>query len=143
MTCETVRQRLIDHYYGELPPQQRREVAQHLTGCGDCALEYCRLDADLGGLGQLCDESPSPQLQARLRDRVATQFRPPWWRRLWRVGAFPIPAYQTALLLAAVLLAWLLVGPRLGVRSDHPRPVTPVVQGYDASRIVSLDPNLL
>lgn len=141
-TCEAVRDRLIDHYYRELDLQGRRDVALHLNHCTACAVEYCRLDATLSGLDQACDEAPPPALQQQLRQRVDRAFRLPWWRRLWRMGVIPVPAYQTALLLLAVMLAWLLVGPR-SAGPVHDAPVTRVVQGYDASRIVTLNPNVL
>jgi anti-sigma factor RsiW len=143
MSCDEYQELMIDFHHGELHPAERRRVAAHLTSCPACAMEYCRLQVDLAGLTESLTSGPRPEVGARLRERVRREFRPPWWRRLLRVGALPIPAYQTALAVAAVLLVWfLVVAPRLSgehVTARH----EPVLTGYDASHIVPLDPNTL
>jgi len=147
LTCERSRELLVDHYYGELAPSERREMAAHLTSCAACALEYCRLDADLGGLTELLGEEPRPEVESRLRRAVEREFRPGLWRRLWRVGLFPVPAYQTALLVVALLVALaLLVGQQGRERAAEHGPAprtTTLFDSYDASQIVPLDPRVL
>jgi len=151
--CETVRAQLVDYNYGELEHTARREVAQHLGACAECALEYCRLDAELSGIGDLCDEAPRADVRAALRAQVRAEFSEHWWRKIWRLGAFPIPAYQTAILLVVVLLAWVFFGPRLGEEAIGPASSgarapsrgahATILTNYDASQIAPLDPSLL
>jgi len=139
MRCETCQELLVDYHYGELERGPRAEVAEHLGACGACAVEYCRLHADLAGLGQSLGAGPRPEVGQALRARVERTFRPSWWRRLVRLGAAPIPAYQGALILVGLLLVWLLVvAPRLGPERRS-GPHTTVLSGYDASRVVPLD----
>jgi anti-sigma factor RsiW len=140
LTCESCQAQLIDYHFGELDAAARREVAGHLTSCSRCALEYCRLHADLTGLGDSLADGPRREVELRLRDRVERTFRPPWWRRLLRLGAAPIPAYQTALVVVGLLLVWfLLVSPGMH-RSGKAKPV---LTDYDASVVLRVDPNTL
>lgn len=141
--CEACREALVDYHYGEQPRKERRETAEHLASCPDCAMEYCRLGAALGGIVEAVGEEVRPEVHASLRARVEAEFRPPWWRRFWRLGTFPIPAYQTALLVIVALLAWVLLAPQ---PVDRPRPrgdTVTIIDNYDASELVSLDPDLL
>jgi anti-sigma factor RsiW len=147
MRCEECGDCLIDYYYGEDEPERRQEVAAHLASCSACAMEYCRLDADLSGIGTMLEDAPRPEVQRRLRQDVERAFAPPWWRRLLRLGTFPIPAYQAMLVLCLVLLAWTF----LRAPASKPPTAVPVAPGsttllfkdYDASTLVSVDPNLL
>jgi anti-sigma factor RsiW len=152
MTCEEYGENLIDYHYDELEPAARREVATHLASCGRCALEYCRLQADLSGLWDPEEGSPRPAVHARLEARVAREFGAPWWHRLLRVGTFPIPAYQVVLALALFVLAWGIwrapqtpapapPGPAALI-TEKAKLAPPVLTGYDASVVVSLDPHL-
>lgn len=150
MNCDQTQQLLLDYYYEELPASQRAEVARHLSSCSACAKQYCRMHADLTGLGDLLEQQPRPAVRSRLRQRVSREFAPSPWQRLTRLCTFPIPAYQTVLVLTVLLLLWTMLGGArpphsAAVPRQHPAPVRATVleQGYDASRIFSLDPNLL
>ena len=145
MNCDLIKQRLIDYYYQELTPAEGSEVADHLGSCSACAKEYCRLHADIAGVGRVLNHQPRPRVRSSLRERVRQEFSPPWWRRLTRMCTFPIPAYQTVLLLCALLLLWTVLGGQLpGGGGDDAAPAATVLEdGYDASRIVPLNPNLL
>lgn len=145
MNCDRYKETLIDYYYEELTPPERVEVADHLSSCSACAKEYCRLHADISGVGQLLDQQPRPAVRSGLRAQVQREFSPPLWQRLARLCSFPIPAYQTVLLLCALLLLWTVLGGQLpGGGGDDAAPAATVLEdGYDASRIVPLNPNLL
>lgn len=148
MTCQECQDALIDYHYGELDPERRARTAEHLGGCSLCAMEYCRLDADLSGVTACVDDAPRPEVQAALRAKVRATFRPPWWRRVLSWSAAPIPAYQTALLLLVSLaLTVLLVFPRGGLEkppATRPsRPAVTVLDAYDASSIIAVDPHTL
>jgi putative zinc finger protein len=143
--CESIQDRLVDYYYRDLPPEERRESALHLGSCAGCALEYCRLEADLAGLRDLLDDGdPSPGVKTRLAARVRAEFGGGPWSRLKRALASPLPAYQAAMFASAVALAAvLLVVPRT---SEPPPPSAKpptVIDRVDASTIVSVDPDVL
>jgi anti-sigma factor RsiW len=156
MSCEECGARLIDYHYGELSLEEQRCVAAHLTSCSFCALEYCRLHASLAGLTDWLSEEPPPALRDALRSRVEQTFRVPLWRTLARLFSVRIPLYQAALLLLLLLAGWVFLrdvptlrggqgdalAPRRAVTAGPARERT-VLKGYDASRIVPLDPNVL
>jgi anti-sigma factor RsiW len=145
--CYEHRELLIDYYYRELDLRQRKRVADHLTSCSRCAVEYCRLLVDLGDLGDSLEAGPRPAIQAELRARVQREFSIPWWRRAAQLLSFPIPAYQTGMVVVVLLLLiWFFLGvprPGNGGLPAAPSRATPVLKGYDASKIVPLDPNTL
>ena len=66
--CELLLWAFID---GELPPVQRREVAAHLEGCGQCRNAYEQLRAFPLQVGQLQMATPPPDFSARLMERIA------------------------------------------------------------------------
>ena len=66
MNCEDCQERLIDHVHHELDDEQRRSVAAHLGSCGDCARDYCRLEADLAGIAPAHADVPRPEVRAAL-----------------------------------------------------------------------------
>ncbi len=153
MRCEDVESRLIDYYHGELETKERLSVAGHLSDCGGCASEYCRLDADLKGITEVMDVAPDPSVRRKLRAEVAREFRVPWWRQLFRAAKLPIPAYQTigfvGLALAIAITA--LPGPKVNsslstrspaiestaVPSPTAKPST-LLNDYDANGILSV-----
>ncbi len=108
-TCERCRERLIDHHYGELVLDETREVAAHLSDCSGCALEYCRLSAALAGFRALDRDLPRPEVQRTLREKVAAELQPTWWRRASRLLSLPVPVYQPALVLLLLLFIWTLM----------------------------------
>jgi anti-sigma factor RsiW len=145
MNCEDVLASLIDHYYSDLAARERAETAIHLSGCSSCALEYCRLDADLSGLGEMLAEAPRPEVKQALRQKVQQTFPKPWWRDLERWLRFPVPAYQAALALSAFLLAWMLLASDGRTRREAGRATATktLIERYDSNTIPSIDPNLL
>jgi anti-sigma factor RsiW len=170
MTCERIQDSLFEHLHRELPRAEQRSVAEHLAGCADCALEYCRLDAELSGLVEALEVEPPAALEAALLARVQATFRRPWWRRaLAGLLEIRIPAYQAAMLSAlsvALVVAglWLVRGgasgglqPGAGAAGleARPRPATSLrtgggrrpsavlLEAYDSSTPPSIAPNLL
>lgn len=141
LTCEQCTDRLIDYHYRELSKDDLRSVAQHLSHCSDCALAYCRLEADLTGLSALLDAEPSPEVLVELKSKVRQRFRPrSGWTRLleWR-----IPVYQPLAAAAAGLALWVVVRP-----ATPPEPMpTPApaaeIRNYDAPTIGALPLNVL
>jgi hypothetical protein len=152
MNCETIQESLVDYYYRDLEDSVWRGVAVHLGSCSVCAMEYCRLEADLSGLADLLHEGPRPELKQALALRVEKAFRPSWWRSALRLVRAPLPAYQAALAVSAIAALFVLL-------SSHRDPPAPLPQSpvqhanvahdvtsldkVDASTIVSVDPSFL
>lgn len=148
MNCDRTEELLIDYYYQELSSARQQEVADHLGSCSACAKAYCRLHADIAGVGQALEVRPRDRVRVSLRGRVAQEFAVTGWQRLGRLCAFPIPAYQTALALFVLLLIWTALGARLPLLQGSggesaPVRATVLEDGFDASRIDPPDPNLL
>jgi anti-sigma factor RsiW len=135
MSCTEIIERLIDYRHRELERAEQEAIARHLGECASCALEYCRLDADLSGIAVALEQQPRPSVHASLRARVAREMRP---RSFFSVLSRPIPIYQAALVAAAAAVLWLLF------TVARPLPTTTVVlDRYDSSTIVPIDRDLL
>lgn len=138
MDCADCEPRLIDHASHELPEDERVEVARHLAGCSECALEYCRLQADLEGLVEAHAETPSPRVFEALRKEVARQHRPSWWSWSLRVLVRPIPAYGAVMVALVPAALWLVTrGPApVPPGADDPTPPSsPTLTHYDATEL--------
>ena len=145
MKCEACQSLLIDHVHGELSPDEHTDVARHLATCSSCALESCRLRADLEGLlDAYADEAPRPEVARVLRSKVEAAVSRPWWHRPLTVLTRPIPFYGAMAAAALPVLVWLGVGLRDGAAVEPaPTPLRPVILDYDATSILRPDPNLL
>jgi anti-sigma factor RsiW len=106
VNCEHCQQHLIDHVHDELGAEDSKAIAMHLAQCSECALEYCRLRADVEGIARAYAESPSPVVREALRARVEREFSPTLLRRLARVLTAPVPIYGAAMAAALPLLVW-------------------------------------
>lgn len=146
MNCDTCEPLLIDHLHGELANEERRPVAAHLTECSACALAYCRLAADVQGIAAAYAVQPSDSTRDRLRERVAAEFRPSVWRRMWRFVAQPVPAYGVACAAAIPLLLWAVSpAPPATSETDEAAPAVSKparILDYDASTSLR-DPRIL
>jgi len=146
MDCTRCDELLIDYYFGELDRASSSAITEHLAGCGQCAIAHFKLHDSLRHFDAVHRQAPRAQVHQKLRQQVARQFRPPWYRRLLRLSALPIPAYQTVLLLLGVLLIWTLLGRGGPLPGFFPRtsgsPST-LIEAYDASRPVQIDRHLL
>jgi anti-sigma factor RsiW len=100
MNCDEHGASLIHQAYGELDPAERGPLLRHLARCSACALEYCRLLADLDGIQASLDEPPAA-LGRKVRAALERELRPRGIRRVVSALRRPIPAYA---LCAAVLL---------------------------------------
>lgn len=89
---------LKDYFFGELPPQDRRTVEQHLSGCLKCREELDVLNIAQSALLTMREEEP-PRRIAFVSDKV---FEPHWWQSLWSSG--PKVAFASSALLAAAIL---------------------------------------
>ena len=102
---ERVRELLYEA--SELPEGERVDVARHLAQCSACALEYCRLQADLEGIAEAHVEAPRPQVFEQLRREVARHTQPLWWSRSWQALRRPVPMYGAVLAGLVPAVLWL------------------------------------
>lgn len=139
MDCPDCEPKLIDYASHELPEDERIEVARHLTGCGRCAVEYCRLQADLEGIAEAHAEAPRPGVFEALRREVAREHRPRWWTRSLRVLARPVPMYGAVLVSLIPAALWWAATHRGPDSATEPTttaaPSTPTLTDYDATEL--------
>lgn len=140
MTCNDCQDELIDFAHGELDATRDAAVAGHLGSCPGCALEYCRLVADLRGIAAVhVDAAPRPEVAVALRSRVARLVAPPLWRRAIAPLGVRVPLYG-ALVAAAIPVALWLGAMRspIPVPADATQiptpPTLPTLDRYDATR---------
>lgn len=134
MNCEDVLHKLSDHHHETLEDDDAVAVAEHLGTCGACAQAYCRLQAQLRGIGAAYAERPSARVREALRAEVRTAFAPKPSRRLVAFLRRPIPAYGAALAAAVPLIAWLAVRPAKPDPAPTTQPPAPArIHDYDAT----------
>lgn len=97
---------LRDYAFDELPQTERAAVEQHVTTCGQCALELDRLRMTTAALRMLPDQE-IPQRIAFVSDRV---FERSWWQRFRNSGAQMGFASACVLAAAMVVSAWQFAG---------------------------------
>lgn len=145
MNCNDCQDGLIDFAHRELESEVHTQIAGHLTQCADCALEYCRLQADLHGIAVAHDDdAPGPHVRAALRARVAATITPPWWRRVAAPLRRPIPMYGAVLAAAVPLVVWIATA--LGPTEPRPTPPTssaPTITHYDATAMPNVHREVL
>lgn len=142
MNHETCLDALHDHHFGELARDKDDAVRAHLAECSDCALEYCRLRADLDRLGALQTARPRPSVRASLRAKVEAEFAPSFADRVRAFFAAPVPIYQPAMVLALVVAVVAVAWPA----APHPNPKTSnptVVEEFDGADLRIVDHRVL
>ena len=134
MDCQDVLQELSDHHHQTLEETEAIAVAEHLGTCGACAQAYCRLQAQLRGIGAAYADRPSARVREALRAEVRAEFAPKMSRRLLAFLRQPIPAYGAALAAAVPLVAWLAFGPAKPDPTPTTQPPAPArIHDYDAT----------
>jgi anti-sigma factor RsiW len=109
MNCDDHRALLTHHAYAELGPAERGPLLRHLARCSACALEYCRLLADLDGI-QASLEDPPVALGRKVRAALERELRPRGIRRISSALRRPIPAYALAAALLLPIVLWTRYG---------------------------------
>ncbi len=105
MTCPEIQDRLSAYLDGELTPEARLQVAEHIQTCAACQAELTLLERLEEALGAL--KAPVP---LDLAERVLARLKPPrrpWWQNL---------------ALAASLVIGILLGGTVG-RALYMQPV--------------------
>jgi anti-sigma factor RsiW len=110
MRCPEVSTALGAYVLGALEPDERREVADHLRGCGSCSAELAELEGLPALLARVRPEdltpvlvTPSPELFARVAAGAGT--RQPRRTRRWALAA--AAAVLVLLGLGAGAAAWM------------------------------------
>ncbi len=135
MNCDHALEKLTDHHHETLAADEAVAVAEHLGTCGECAQAYCRLQAQLRGIGHAYAERPSPKAREALRASVQAEFSPKPARRVLSFLRRPVPAYGAALAAAIPLVAYLATRPPEPEASVEPgQPPAPArIHDYDAT----------
>lgn len=120
MKCEDVSKELIVYLDGRANPAERRDVAEHLASCAACRARAEEFRKVWSVLDEMPVQEPSLGFDARLRQRIADEPRPGWFR--WLVPQ-PRLAFSVALLVA--LCVWVSRLPRdYSTTATLPSPVT-------------------
>ncbi len=147
MNCAQARPSLIDHLHGELSSSEHAELAEHLGGCAECAVQYCRLEAEVRGIGRVFSERPSSAMAGALREAVEREFSPRFPARILALLRRPVPAYGVLFAAMVPLLVWAvatgLFDPSSGAEPSRSRPTAAParIRNYDASAPM-FDPSL-
>ncbi len=134
MNCDDTLEKLSDHHHETLATDEAVAVAEHLGACGGCAQAYCRLQAQLRGIGAAFAERPSSRTRAALRAAVAAEFTPKRTQGLFSFLRRPVPAYGAVLAAALPLVAWLATRPVEPKAIDAAQPPAPArIHDYGAT----------
>jgi len=134
MNCDDALEKLSDHHHETLATGEAVAVAEHLGACGGCAQAYCRLQAQLRGIGSAYAERPSSGTRAALRGAVAAEFAPKGTQGLLSFLRRPVPAYGAVLAAALPLVAWLALRPVDPEPVDVTQPPAPArIHDYGAT----------
>ncbi len=133
MHCPDCESCLIDYASHELPEQERAEVAGHLATCSGCALEYCRLQADLEGIVEAHAEVPSARAYRKLRRAVAEEYGASWRSRARGFFVRPVPMYGAVLAGLVPIAVWAALA--FGLVAERTPPRTPSPAAPDATLI--------
>jgi anti-sigma factor RsiW len=114
MKCEDVSKELIAYLDRRANSAERQEVEAHLTSCAACRTRAEEFRKVWNVLDEMPIEEPSLGFDARIRQRIADEPRPGWFR--WFV---PQPRLALSMALLAALCVWISRLPR-----DYPTTAT-------------------
>jgi anti-sigma factor RsiW len=106
MHCPDCESQLIDYACHELPDSERAAMAGHLAQCSGCALEYCRLQADLEGITEANTQAPRARVFHQLRRELAREYGASWWARARGLFVRPVPIYGAVLVSMVPVALW-------------------------------------
>jgi hypothetical protein len=106
MGCQRYQSWITDEALGALAENRERELLSHASECAACSatLDRSRVlhQAIALGMAETASAEPSPELTARVRQRISQTTQPTRWRL---AALFPVAA--GALAVAALFLLWL------------------------------------
>lgn len=108
MKCETAQERIALAAWGELSGEEKKQLDEHLAGCGMCRGEMEAVEAMVKAMSLLPSEEPSPNLLARTRLRLEEAIdalpRENWLVRTTQRFSLGMARLRSAPLAASVLL---------------------------------------
>jgi anti-sigma factor RsiW len=120
MKCEDVSKELIAYLDRRANSAERMEVEDHLTSCAACRTRAEEFRKVWNVLDEMPVEEPSQGFDARIRQRIADEPRPAWFR--WFV---PQPRLALSMALLVALCVWVSRLPRdYPTTATMPAPVT-------------------
>jgi anti-sigma factor RsiW len=138
MKCSQVEKRLSAFQDGELNPQERAKVSDHLESCSACRERYAEMEKVWQALGDLKEIVPGPGFYGQLVKKInasdkissATGFR-------WLFQGFS-SSWATSTLLIAGILIGAYLGGLLGKSDLFPLQPSQAVAPRAASEVFSL-----
>ena len=76
MDCSAVQQKIADYIEGTLPPDERKQVEEHLAVCEQCRLHAADIRKTIETLKGLEEVPPPPWLTQKVMQRIRTEARP-------------------------------------------------------------------
>jgi len=122
MKCQRVKERLLDYLDGEIPLEERTQIAAHLEGCEGCREEEAAFDHAEEALLGLAEAEGAPDLMADLHERLDSSRR---GRPVLRWAALPLAAAAAA---AVLLWARPQAGPIEPAGRNTPAAVKPQLE---------------
>ena len=120
MKCEDVSKELIAYLDRRSNSAERSQVEAHLTSCAACRMRAEEFRKVWNVLDEMPIQEPSLGFEARLRQRIADEPRPGWFR--WLV---PQPRLALSMALLVALCVWVSRLPReYSTTLPMPAPVT-------------------
>jgi anti-sigma factor RsiW len=122
MKCEEVSRELIAYLDRRANSAERVEVEEHLATCRACRTRAEEFRKVWNVLDEMPVQEPSLGFDARLRQRMADEPRPGWFR--WLI---PQPRLALSMALLVALCVWVSRLPRdgsTGIVATMPAPVT-------------------
>lgn len=98
-----VRGQFSTYLEGELEPEQRKNLDDHLAGCQACATEMARFRATVGRLGRLRSKAPGSFL-SDIQDQIRTRSKGRFFsRRQLFLGRVPFEWVSLAMIMAMLI----------------------------------------
>ena len=117
MSCTEIRPELVAFHFGEIEPETRAAIEEHLLGCADCLREFLELKRAIETAA--LEAGPSESARERLRQAVAAEVNPAPLLRPWSWWERPAAVvFAGAAVLAAILFVQMVsTGPGAEPRS--------------------------
>ena len=109
MKCEWVKENILLYVYSELADDARYELEQHLSRCGNCAIELKAARKLHGDLAEFPVEEPTPNLLTSSRMRLQEALETTQQNRFWQRLVFDPAAWMHQLRFSPALAAILFI----------------------------------
>jgi len=117
MDCSTIQQKIADYIEGTLPPDEKKQVEEHLTACEECRLYAADLKRTIESLRGLEEVLPPPWLTQKVMQRIRAEAQPKkgFFQKLFFPLhiKLPLEAAATLLIAGAAVLIMKSMGPDL------------------------------